>query len=211
MRKQITLTPEYIDVEILRSGTYEKDAISDGIGGGRNEKGKISVMTVAHCGDGAAWEAPWRYAGKDGAHEEKKTSLRIGVLLYRGDDTFIGTLRSSMEQDAKEYEQETGDPGDAGCPGCEEKSDDAEQPGGADDRLNCDVLCVNMVDRSAASGVIDKRWRRISRLSFFNREPVAEDMNRWEKLYYVGADAKGVGGPGGADPRGCLPEESGIP
>ena len=25
---------------------------------------------------------------------------------------------------------------------------------------------------------------------FFNREPVAEDMNRWEKLYYVGADAK---------------------
>jgi len=25
---------------------------------------------------------------------------------------------------------------------------------------------------------------------FFNREPVEEDMNRWEKLYYVGADAK---------------------
>ena len=39
---------------------------------------------------------------------KKKTSLRIGVLLYRGDDTFIGTLRNSMEQAAKEYEKETG-------------------------------------------------------------------------------------------------------
>lgn len=25
---------------------------------------------------------------------------------------------------------------------------------------------------------------------FFNREPVEEDMKRWEKLYYVGEDAK---------------------
>ena len=30
---------------------------------------------------------------KDREGMRKKTSLRIGVLLYRGDDTFIGTLR----------------------------------------------------------------------------------------------------------------------
>lgn len=28
---------------------------------------------------------------------------------------------------------------------------------------------------------------------FFNREPVAEDLEQWEKLYYVGADAKQSG------------------
>lgn len=56
--------------------------------------------------------------------------------------------------------------------------------------LNCDVLCVNMVDRSAASGVIDKAMEADIPIVFFNREPVSEDMKRWEKLYYVGADAK---------------------
>ena len=47
-----------------------------------------------------------------------------------------------------------------------------------------------MVDRSAASGVIDKAMEADIPIVFFNREPVSEDMNRWEKLYYVGADAK---------------------
>ena len=28
---------------------------------------------------------------------------------------------------------------------------------------------------------------------FFNREPVAEDMRQWDRLYYVGADAKQSG------------------
>lgn len=56
--------------------------------------------------------------------------------------------------------------------------------------LDCDVLCVNIVDRSAASGIIDKAMEADTPIVFFNREPVAEDMNRWEKLYYVGADAK---------------------
>ena len=56
--------------------------------------------------------------------------------------------------------------------------------------LGCDALCVNIVDRFAASVVIDKAMAADVPVIFFNREPVEEDMNRWEKLYYVGADAK---------------------
>ena len=59
-------------------------------------------MTVALAAAALLGITVWRAALENGAQEEKKTSLRIGVLLYRGDDTFIGTLRSSMEQDAKE-------------------------------------------------------------------------------------------------------------
>ena len=47
-----------------------------------------------------------------------------------------------------------------------------------------------MVDRSAASGVIDKAMEAGIPIVFFNREPVEEDMNRWDKLYYVGADPR---------------------
>ena len=43
-----------------------------------------------------------------GAASEKKHATRIGVSLYRADDTFIGNIRSELEKRAKEYEQETG-------------------------------------------------------------------------------------------------------
>ena len=36
--------------------------------------------------------------------EEEKTSIRIGVSLYRGDDTFINNIRNELEAKAKEYE-----------------------------------------------------------------------------------------------------------
>lgn len=121
---------------------------------------------------------------------EKKTAIRLGVLLYRGDDTFISTLRTGLEENAKEYEQRTGikvsmDVVDA-------KSSQNTQNNQVERliSLGCDALCVNMVDRSAASVVIDKAMAADIPIVFFNREPVEEDLNRWDKLYYVGVDAK---------------------
>ena len=37
--------------------------------------------------------------------EDEKTSIRIGVSLYRGDDTFINNIRSVVEEKAKEYDE----------------------------------------------------------------------------------------------------------
>lgn len=122
--------------------------------------------------------------------EEEKNSMRIGVLLYRGDDTFISTLKAALEEYAKEYEMEHG---------IKVTLDIMDAKGSQNTQnnqverlisLGCDVLCVNMVDRSMASGVIDKAMDANIPVVFFNREPVEEDMNRWEKLYYVGVDAK---------------------
>ena len=151
---------------------------------------KINLSVLIAAAAVAAVGGLWFYGTKDVGREEKKTALRIGVLLYRNDDTFIGTLRNSLEQAAKDYEKETGirvalDVRDA-------KRNQITQNSQAERMidLDCDVLCVNIVDRSAASGIIDKAMEADTPIVFFNREPVAEDMNRWEKLYYVGADAK---------------------
>ena len=151
---------------------------------------KINLSVLIVVAAVAAVGGLWFYGTKNGGREEKKTALRIGVLLYRNDDTFIGTLRNSLEQAAKDYEKETGirvalDVRDA-------KRNQITQNSQAERMidLDCDVLCVNIVDRSAASGIIDKAMEADTPIVFFNREPVAEDMNRWEKLYYVGADAK---------------------
>ena len=46
--------------------------------------------------------------GCSAAKPAEKKSIRIGVTLYRGDDAFINNIRSSLEEKAKEYEQQTG-------------------------------------------------------------------------------------------------------
>ena len=125
-----------------------------------------------------------------GAVSEKKHAIRIGVSLYRADDTFIGNIRSELEKRAKEYEQETGikvtlDIQDA-------KGNQYVQNKQVERfiSLGCDTLCVNPVDRTTSSGIIDAAAAADIPVVFFNRQPVEEDMDRWDRLYYVGADAK---------------------
>ena len=122
--------------------------------------------------------------------EEEKTSIRIGVSLYRGDDTFINNIRNELEAKAKEYEQEKGikvtlDIQDA-------RGSQSTQNNQVERfiSLGCDVLCINPVDRMDASVIIDKAMTAEVPVVFFNRQPVEEDMNRWDKLYYIGVDAK---------------------
>ena len=128
--------------------------------------------------------------GCSAAKPAEKKSIRIGVTLYRGEDAFINNIRSSLEEKAKEYEQQTGikvnleimDP----------KGNQNTQNSQVDRFLSLeyDAICVNMVDRSAASYVINKAMDAGTPVVFFNREPVEEDMKRWEHLYYVGEDAR---------------------
>ncbi|MFT4008278.1 MAG: galactose ABC transporter substrate-binding protein [Lacrimispora sp.] len=130
------------------------------------------------------------YQGKKGGGPDEKKSMRIGVTLYRGDDSFINTLRGNLEEQAKEYEKETGvkvvmEIVDA-------KGNQNTQNSQVDRfiSLGYDAICVNMVDRSVASNIISKAMDADIPVVFFNREPVEEDMRRWEKLYYVGENAK---------------------
>ena len=57
----------------------------------------------------------------------------------------------------------------------------------------CDVICVNLVDRTAAAVIVDKAQAAGVPVIFFNREPVEEDLERWEKACYVGTPAEEAG------------------
>ncbi len=125
-----------------------------------------------------------------GKEAQEVESLRIGVSLYRGDDTFINNIRSELEQKAKEYEQETGiklhmDIQDA-------KGSQNTQNNQVERfiSLGCDALCINMVDRTNVSLIIDKAMDAGVPVVFFNRQPVEEDMNRWDQLTYIGVDPR---------------------
>lgn len=117
-------------------------------------------------------------------------SVRIGVALYRDDDTFITVLRGALEECAKKYEQKTGMKVNLDIYAAKGSQITQNSQVERFISLECDVLCVNIVDRSAASAIIDKSMAADIPVVFFNREPVEEDMNRWEKLFYVGEDAK---------------------
>ena len=67
-------------------------------------------------------------AGCGNTASRGKSTVRIGVGLYRSDDTFINNLRRELEQYAKEYEQESGTR--AGHPGGEREPECPEPAGG---------------------------------------------------------------------------------
>lgn len=56
-----------------------------------------------------------------------------------------------------------------------------------------DALVVNPVDRTAAGVIIDKAKAADIPVVFLNREPLPEDMKKWDKVYYVGAKAEESG------------------
>ena len=128
-----------------------------------------------------------------GCGGKKEDSLRIGTALYTQDDTFISTVAQSLEWMVREAESETGEKITLFI--ADGKSSQAAQMDQVDRFLNrgCDVLCVNLVDRTAAAVIADKAEAEGVPLIFFNRQPVAEDIQRWENIYYVGADAQESG------------------
>lgn len=121
------------------------------------------------------------------AHEDE--TLRIGVAVYQQDDTFISTVVQNLERLAREEEATLGIKINLTI--LDGQSNQTVQLEQINRMLEqrCNVLCVNIVDRTAAAVLIDKAQKADVPVIFFNREPVEEDMQRWERVYYVGADA----------------------
>ena len=57
----------------------------------------------------------------------------------------------------------------------------------------CDIMCINLVDRTEPSTIIKMARQNNIPVIFFNREPVKEDLKQWDKLYYVGCNAEQSG------------------
>ena len=124
-----------------------------------------------------------------GGQEEKKV-VKIGVCTYKASDTFIGAIVSELEQIAKEEEQKRQvtikvDVSD----GKESQTVQNEQFQKYID-LAYDVICVNVVDRTNVAHLIDQATYAGIPIIFFNREPVAEDLERGTSVYYIGSSAK---------------------
>jgi len=124
-----------------------------------------------------------------GKNNGKKTSMKIGISIYNQYDTFISSLVNYLMEEAKLKEQEEGititlEIVNAG-------GSQVTQNYQVEEFINqdYDILCINLVDRTDASIAIDMAMNADIPIIFFNRELVEKDLERWDKLFYVGAVA----------------------
>ncbi|MBP5305202.1 MAG: substrate-binding domain-containing protein [Lachnospiraceae bacterium] len=108
--------------------------------------------------------------------------LRVGVVLYKNDDPFINSLTANLKSDFESFESDelrivtTVRNGESN-----QRTEDAVVEEIID--AGCDILCVNLVDRTVPGNIIDAAKSADIPVIFFNREPVREDLMSWEKLY----------------------------
>ena len=125
----------------------------------------------------------------NGRGEEKNTGLKIGISVYDQYDTFVMELVSYLQSYAKKKEEEWD------IPITLEIQDANQNQMAQNDQMDdfiedgFHIACINLVDRTDASTIIEKAKSADVPVIFFNRELVEEDLERWDKLYYVGADA----------------------
>lgn len=125
--------------------------------------------------------------------EEATNRIRIAVLVYDEYDTLIDDMTKYMTKWCRQKEKEEGVRITLDIAGAGKSQLTQNDQAGKFISAGYDVLCVNLVDRTDATVIIDKAMSSDTPVIFFNRQPVEEDLSRWDKLYYVGAPARQSG------------------
>jgi methyl-galactoside transport system substrate-binding protein len=112
--------------------------------------------------------------------------IQIGVAIYKFDDTFMTGVRNEISASAE---------GKAQVDIVDSQNSQPTQNDKVDLFITKKVnaLAINPVDRTAAGVIIDKAKKADVPVVFLNREPLPEDMKKWDKVYYVGAKAEESG------------------
>ena len=131
-------------------------------------------------------------SGCSGKSEQTEKTLRVGVITYSQDDPFINGLTEELKVQLKAMENKQRQIIVSTKSGNDDQQEQNEKVEEMID-AGCDVLCINLVDRTAPSRIVRMARNEDIPVIFFNREPVREDLMQWEKLYYVGCDAEQSG------------------
>ncbi|MCS7463890.1 galactose/glucose ABC transporter substrate-binding protein MglB [Paenibacillus doosanensis] len=147
-----------------------------------------ALMTAAAgCSGTGGTNAP--AAGGGPANTDSGASAKkpvIGVAIYKFDDTFMTGVRNAISAAAE---------GKAQTDIVDSQNSQPTQNDKVDLFITKKVnaLAINPVDRTGAGVIIDKAKAANTPVVFFNREPLADDMKKWDKVYYVGAKAEQSG------------------
>lgn len=115
------------------------------------------------------------------------TDALVGACIYKFDDTFMTGVRNAMraEMDKQGGELEIVD--------SQNRQPTQNDQVDAYISKGSNALIVNPVDRTAAQPLMEKAKAEGLPIVFVNREPYAEVMNAYDKIWYVGAKAEESG------------------
>lgn len=127
------------------------------------------------------------------ANQRGKKDFKVGMVLYNAEDTFISYIRDMVDYYIELYEDEAGV--NIELEVLDSANNQALQNTQIDHFIKngYDVILANTVDREEASMIIDKVQKAKIDTIFFNREPVPQDMKKWNRIYYVGSSAEEAG------------------
>ena len=126
--------------------------------------------------------------GSDAGYRNRE--IRIGITVYDEYDTFISELMEEFMADVADVNTT-----DQGTTVSVLRSNAAQSQITQNEQVEkliakgCNVICVNLVDRTDPSVIIEMAREADVPVIFFNRELVEEDLFSWDRLYYIGADA----------------------
>lgn len=142
----------------------------------------LSVNLLAGCGSKPSEEA----GSPDQTQGGSSSNPYIGCAIYKFDDTFMTGVRNAILEAAE---------GKAQVDMVDSQNSQPTQNDKVDLFITKQAksIAINPVDRTAAGVIIDKAKNANIPVVFFNREPLPEDMQKWDKVYYVGAKAEESG------------------
>ena len=119
------------------------------------------------------------------------TSIRIGVSVYDQYDTFVSEMINHFNEYASEVSASMDSNVSVNIDVYNAAASQTTQNNQVKTMLEdgCDIICVNLVDRTEPVTIIDMAEKQDVPVIFFNRELVEQDLERWDKLYYVGTKA----------------------
>ena len=138
------------------------------------------LISLVACGENKTEEK------KAEAKVENK-EINIGVTFYKYDDNFIATVRKSMDDISKNMGLKLSMVDSQNSQSAQNEQIDVFLSKGVD------ALAVNLVDPAAAETVLQKIKAKNLPVIFYNKEPNAEVMNSYDKIYFVGTDSKESG------------------
>ncbi len=143
----------------------------------------LALALLAGCGTtGTGTTTETQGSGSTGS----ASNMTAGVSVYKFDDTFMTGVRNAITAEATGKMTVDVVDGQNAQPTQNEQVDLFVSK-------KYSVMAINPVDRTAAGTILDKAKSANIPVVFFNREPQAEDMAKWDKVYYVGAKAEESG------------------
>ena len=131
--------------------------------------------------------------GCKSGEEETVKNIKIGVTLYDQYDTFLSEMMTEFTEYAADKEEESKVTINLEILDASKSQLTQNEQVKSLIEKGCNVVCVNLVDRTEPTTITDFAENNNVPIIFFNRELVAEDLERWKDLYYVGADASESG------------------